>query len=117
MTPFIMVIFGATGDLAQNKLMPSLFSLFKDKLLPKDFFIVGFSRRDFAIEDFHKYFATEKEDPRWGVFTKHLFYEFCKFFHSAGPRRPDLRADEVINLYIQPVSFLGYMNVKSVIIY
>jgi hypothetical protein len=25
--PFVLVIFGVTGDLAQNKLMPSLFSL------------------------------------------------------------------------------------------
>jgi glucose-6-phosphate 1-dehydrogenase len=79
MTPFIMVIFGATGDLAQNKLMPSLFSLFKENLLPQDFFIVGFSRRDFAIEDFHKYFETEREDAKWADFSKHLLYQSGSF--------------------------------------
>jgi glucose-6-phosphate 1-dehydrogenase len=79
-----MVIFGATGDLAQNKLMPSLFALFKEKLLPEEFFIVGFSRRDFALEDFHKYFATEKEDVRWGDFTKHLLYQSGSFEEEVG---------------------------------
>ncbi len=77
-----MVIFGATGDLAQNKLMPSLFALFKAKLLPEDFFIVGFSRRDFAIEDFHKYFETEREDAKWADFAKHLLYQLGSFEES-----------------------------------
>lgn len=79
MTPFILVIFGATGDLAQNKLMPSLFALFKENLLPKDFSIVGFSRREFAIEDFHKYFQDSKEDSVWADFAKHLLYQSGSF--------------------------------------
>jgi glucose-6-phosphate 1-dehydrogenase len=78
-SPFILVIFGATGDLAQNKLMPSLFALFKENLLPKNFSIVGFSRREFAIEDFHKYFEDVKEDPRWADFAKHLLYQSGNF--------------------------------------
>ena len=40
--PFVMVIFGVTGDLSQNKLMPSLFSLFKQQLFPEEFSIIGF---------------------------------------------------------------------------
>src|ERR1035437_5826753 len=79
MTPFIMVIFGATGDLAQNKLIPSLFALFKENLLSEAFSIVGFSRRDFAIEDFHKYFEDAKEDPKWSDFAKHLLYQSGSF--------------------------------------
>jgi glucose-6-phosphate 1-dehydrogenase len=79
MTPFILVIFGATGDLAQNKLMPSLFALFKENLLPKDFYIIGFSRREFAIEDFHKYFQDSKEDSGWADFAKHLLYQSGSF--------------------------------------
>jgi glucose-6-phosphate 1-dehydrogenase len=94
-SPFIMVIFGATGDLAQNKLMPSLFSLFKENLLPEDFFIVGFSRRDFAIEDFHKYFETEKEDPKWADFTKHLFYESGSFEEKDGYQRLEKQLEKI----------------------
>ena len=79
MTPFILVIFGATGDLAQNKLIPSLFSLFKEKLLPEDFFIIGFSRRDFKEAEFQDYFETQKSDPEWKNFAMHLGYQSGSF--------------------------------------
>ena len=94
-SPFIMVIFGATGDLAQNKLMPSLFALFKENLLPKDFFIVGFSRRDFAIEDFHKYFETEKEDAKWEDFSKHLLYQSGSFEEAEGYKKLNAQLEEI----------------------
>ncbi len=97
MTPFIMVIFGATGDLAQNKLMPSLFALFKENLLPEEFFIVGFSRRDFAIEDFHKYFESEKEDEKWVDFTKHLLYQSGSFEEESGYQNLSNKLKEIDN--------------------
>jgi len=95
MTPFILVIFGATGDLAQNKLIPSLFSLFKENLLPEKFFIVGFSRRDFAIEDFHKYFESEKEDAKWSDFTKHLLYQSGSFEEKDGYQKLNSQLEEI----------------------
>ena len=42
-SPFIMVIFGATGDLSRYKLIPALFHLFQKKQLPHDFFLFGFA--------------------------------------------------------------------------
>ncbi len=47
-----IVIFGATGDLVGNKLMPSLYRLFLDDLLPDDFMIVGFGRSNLSREKF-----------------------------------------------------------------
>ena len=35
--PFTMVIFGATGDLTERKLMPALYHLAADGYLPVDF--------------------------------------------------------------------------------
>jgi glucose-6-phosphate 1-dehydrogenase len=52
--PLTIVIFGATGDLYQNKLAVALFDLFSLDLLPKDFSVVGFARRPFTDEDFQK---------------------------------------------------------------
>jgi len=95
MTPFIMVIFGATGDLTQNKLMPSLFALFKENLLTEDFFIVGFSRRDFTIEDFHKYFETEREDAKWADFAKHLLYQSGSFESEDGYQKLNVQLEEI----------------------
>ena len=82
-SPFILVIFGATGDLAQTKLIPALFSFFKQGILPQDFFIVGFSRRDYTDGDFRNYFE-EKENPEWENFSKHLFYQKGDFEEKEG---------------------------------
>jgi glucose-6-phosphate 1-dehydrogenase len=90
-----MVIFGATGDLAQNKLMPSLFALFKENLLPEEFFIVGFSRRDFAIEDFHKYFESEKEDEKWSDFAKHLLYQSGSFEDATAYQKLEKQLEDI----------------------
>ena len=41
----VVVLFGATGDLAKRKLLPGLFHLFEAGLLPAGYRIVGTSRR------------------------------------------------------------------------
>lgn len=48
MVPTIMVLFGVTGDLAKRKVLPALFDLYLQKHLPKDFALIGFSRRPLA---------------------------------------------------------------------
>ena len=42
--PCTLVLFGATGDLAQRKLFPALFELARSGLLPESFALVAFSR-------------------------------------------------------------------------
>jgi len=44
--PTTIVIFGITGDLVKTKLFRALFGLFIKNQLPKDFLILGISRRD-----------------------------------------------------------------------
>jgi glucose-6-phosphate 1-dehydrogenase len=48
----VIVLFGATGDLARRKLLPGLFHLAHAGLMPERFRIIGTSRRDLADEDF-----------------------------------------------------------------
>jgi len=83
-SPFVLIIFGATGDLTNVKLMPSLFNLFKQGILPQEFFIFGFSRREIGESEFHDLFATYKDDPLWLDFTKHLHYQSGKFEEEKG---------------------------------
>ncbi len=52
--PLTIVIFGATGDLYQNKLAPALFDLFCTGSLPSRFNIIGFARRPFSNEEFQQ---------------------------------------------------------------
>jgi glucose-6-phosphate 1-dehydrogenase len=49
--PAIIVIFGITGDLAQRKLLPALYHLFKDKLVHEHTEIVGLTRQDLQVDD------------------------------------------------------------------
>ncbi len=53
----IVVIFGASGDLTKRKLLPALFHLEQQKLLPKDFSVVGVARRDLSAT-----FAPDMQD-------------------------------------------------------
>ncbi len=84
MTPFAMVIFGATGDLSTNKLMPALFNLYKTNMLPKDFYIIGFSRREMTDKGFTDFFENLNQDPRWGEFATHISYDHGTFEENSG---------------------------------
>lgn len=53
--PTIIVLFGATGDLVQKKILPALYQLFRSGQLPKKFHIVGFSRRELSDAEFREY--------------------------------------------------------------
>ena len=50
--PCAVVIFGASGDLTRRKLMPGLFNLARQGLLPQCFRVIGSSRSDLADEQF-----------------------------------------------------------------
>ena len=50
--PTVVVIFGASGDLTARKLIPAVYNLGFDGLLPADFFLVGFGRKPIPDEEF-----------------------------------------------------------------
>ena len=52
--PCTMVIFGATGDLTRRKLMPALYSLWREHLLPGGFSVIGFSRTPMSDDQFRE---------------------------------------------------------------
>ncbi|PAW78686.1 MAG: glucose-6-phosphate dehydrogenase [Opitutia bacterium Tous-C8FEB] len=50
--PTVVVIFGASGDLTARKLLPAVYNLSHDNLLPADFHLVGFGRKVMADDEF-----------------------------------------------------------------
>ena len=80
--PCIMVIFGASGDLTKRKLIPALYNLAKENLLPSNFALVGFARNEFSTEEFRKIlnediklYATSDVDPElWKWFEERIYY-------------------------------------------
>ena len=57
--PSLMVIFGATGDLSGRKLLPALYNLAKQRLLPAGFAVIGAAIDDLTDDSFRKH-AAEK---------------------------------------------------------
>lgn len=45
--PTVMIIFGASGDLMSRKLIPAIYNLKLDNLLPRSFHLIGFGRKNF----------------------------------------------------------------------
>lgn len=55
-SPCVLVIFGASGDLAKLKLLPAVYEMAREKLLPKNFALVGYSRTEMSDDDFRARF-------------------------------------------------------------
>jgi len=72
----ILIIFGASGDLTKRKLIPALFELHKQGLLPDKFAVLGASRSSLSDDDFRAR-ADEflPEDEGLDAFKKMLFYQ------------------------------------------
>src|SRR5208337_3221015 len=81
--PFTMVIFGGAGDLSKRKLLPSIFNLFCDNVVPdQKFSILGFGRDKMSDEDYRammkvtvKQFGEgEFDEEKWDQFSWHLYF-------------------------------------------
>ena len=81
-SPAVMVIFGGAGDLTKRKLIPALYNLASQGLLPDRFAIVGISRREMNSEAFRERigrdlqeFATGPvEASLWNWLEERLYY-------------------------------------------
>src|SRR5215470_7702299 len=56
--PCVLVLFGATGDLARRKLLPGLYNLFRDQLLPEGFAVIAVGR---SVPSLAEYRAQQRE--------------------------------------------------------
>jgi glucose-6-phosphate 1-dehydrogenase len=80
--PTTIVIFGASGDLTERKLIPALYNSFRKKRLPPNIKVVGFARRPYTDETFRsrlqngviKYSPDTYDEELWLEFTSFLTY-------------------------------------------
>ena len=79
--PSNLVIFGATGDLAERMLLPSLYFLERDGLLPPQLTIIGSARSDLTAEAFRARAreavskrAADFDIAAWTAFSRRLDY-------------------------------------------
>src|SRR3954471_22490053 len=81
--PCVIVIFGASGDLTKRKLLPALYRLVQERLLPAEFAIVGLARTEMSSEEFRtrmkeavEEFSEAKsvDEEVWNSFAQGLHY-------------------------------------------
>ena len=92
----VMVIFGASGDLTRRKLMPSIYNLFCQNLLPGGFSVVGVSNVPMSDEEFRRQMREAVEHSPdgsppntscWESFAAGLFYLTMDFRDPDGYRQ------------------------------
>jgi len=87
--PATIVIFGASGDLTQRKLIPALYTLFAEQHLPEQFAVIGVARSEFDIagnEDHDAGFRAHlrvgaRENARVGAADDALWERFAAHLH------------------------------------
>src|SRR5437867_13229948 len=81
--PCLLVIFGAAGDLSWRKLLPAVYNLNVDGVLPSNFAVVGFGigsqgdpdrwLRDRAKDGINRFSRQSLDDSHWADFARMLF--------------------------------------------
>jgi glucose-6-phosphate 1-dehydrogenase len=81
--PCTVIIFGASGDLTKRKLVPALYRLTQQRLIPAEFAILGFARSKMTHEEFRDdmkdaivtYSDAKSVDEKvWASFANGIFY-------------------------------------------
>src|SRR5262249_3787569 len=79
--PCVLVLFGASGDLAKRKLFPALLTLRKAGLLPNEFAVLGLATSEMTSESFRERlggelpaFAGETDPERWAWLRDRIHY-------------------------------------------
>lgn len=103
--PIIITIFGATGDLARTRLLPSLYKLLERKRLPEKFFIVGFSRRDLSTIQYRQIIKNElQKHLKKNEFSQALWQKFAQKISYLSGDFDDPLSFRKLNDYLLKVS-------------
>ena len=115
--PCTVVIFGATGDLTNRKLIPALYNIAAEGDLPPQFKVVGFARREKTDE----VFRTELEvgnrknsrqghnEELWASFSQCIHYHRSEFEDPAGYVNLKLQLDQFDQERGTPANRLFYL--------
>jgi glucose-6-phosphate 1-dehydrogenase len=86
--PSVLVLFGATGDLAHRKVIPAMYQLWRTNLLPHEFVVLAIGRRAYDDETFRAELRSSLElhsrvlpidDHDWTSFSRRIRYHRLDF--------------------------------------
>ena len=101
--PTAVVIFGASGDLTARKLIPAVYNLAADNLLPADFHLVGYGRKEIPHGEFRalaakaiaEFSRRELQDDVWGRVGEYTTYVAGGYDDAAAFERLALHLAEI----------------------
>jgi glucose-6-phosphate 1-dehydrogenase len=91
--PAILVLFGATGDLAHRKVVPAMYHLWRSNLLPHEFVLLAIGRREYEDDAFRTEIHASLEqysrvlpldEPAWRSFSERIRYHQLDFADATG---------------------------------
>ncbi len=99
--PLILVIFGASGDLTQRKLVPALYQLKREGRLPPELTIVGVARRDWSDDYFREQMREGIEKFSDGIQSETLWEEFAQGLYYCAGNMDEAPSYEKLNQLLQ----------------
>jgi glucose-6-phosphate 1-dehydrogenase len=119
--PSVLVIFGGAGDLAWRKLLPALYNLNTDGVLPANFAVVGFGigsegdsdewLRQRALDGTKKFSRRPPEESHWADFSRALFYVEGSFNDGTAYQKLKSKLEAVDAQFGVPGSRVYYLAV------
>jgi len=124
-TPVIIVLFGATGDLAKRMVLPAFYTLAEQQLMPENYLLIGTGRGDVTDEQFRRHihdalteFATAPNPADWERFSARVRFAGGGFtvddpgelVSAVTKARAELgeNAQLIDYLAVPPVAFQGF---------
>ena len=118
--PVVFVLFGATGDLAKRMVLPALYRLAYEGLLPRQWLLIGNGRGDIAHENFRARvrealteFGPKPEGDDWDSFAQRVFFAGGGFSADSPGSLPDVLSEASTSLGDNP-QLVHYLAVPPV---
>ena len=117
--PCVFVIFGASGDLTRSKLLPAIFNLCEEGLLPEEFAIVGVARPQIDQDAYRKNMREQVrqaegeplEPEKWSRIEDRLYYLSGEFDDPALFQRVKQTLEQVRERHGIAPNYLFYFAV------
>src|SRR5712691_7320766 len=122
--PSTFVILGAAGDLSRRKLLPALYNLAVDGLLPASFAVLGVALNDlddaafraFAQEGVMRFSRRRLDLTRWSDFARALFYVQGSFEDAAAFTTLKQRLEKIEDEFGIPGNRVFYLAIPPQLI-
>lgn len=127
-----LVIFGATGDLTHRKLLPAIYNLYQQKILPDNFALIAIGRRDKTNEEYRvEVYKSIKQFSRfsiqeevWDGIKNRIYYKSMDFlqkekyvelngFLTDIDRKHNTKGNRIYYMAVAPEHFEGIVDQLS----